>query len=86
MTQDGLEEKIDRLTTMMSKLTSKYNGLINSSHLIYSKVKEENRREMSMTDVIMIREIIKIGIDQTMEIEEFHLVVEYSVDKIIEID
>ena len=31
----------------------------------------------------MIREIIKIGIDQTVEIE-FHLVVEYSVDNIID--
>ena len=37
-----------------------------------------------MTDAIMIREMIKIGIHQIVEIGEFHLVVEYSVDKIKE--
>ena len=37
---------------------------INSSNLRYFKVKEEHRKEIPMTDVIMIREIIKIGIDQ----------------------
>ena len=36
-----------------------------------------------MKNVITIREI---GMDQILEIEEFHLVVEYSVDKIIETD
>ena len=35
-----------------------------------------------MTNVIMIREIIKIDIDQVVEIEEFHLVIEVSLDKI----
>ena len=39
-----------------------------------------------MTNMIMIREIIRIGIDQVVEIGEFHLVVEFSMDKIIEID
>ena len=34
----------------------------------------------------MIRKMIKIGIDQIVEIEEYHLVVEYSVDKIIQTD
>ena len=34
----------------------------------------------------MIRKIIRIGIDQIAEIEEFHLVVEFSVDRAIEID
>ena len=38
---------------------------------------------MSMTDVIIIREIVKIDIDQIVEIEEFHSTVECSVDKII---
>ena len=35
---------------------------------------------------IMIREVIKIEIDQIVEIGEYHSVVEYSVDRIIEID
>ena len=34
----------------------------------------------------MIREIINIGTDQIVEIDEFHLVVEYIVVKIIETD
>ena len=37
---------------------------------------------MSITDMA---EIIKIDIDQTVEIEEFHLVIEYNVDKTIKI-
>ena len=39
-----------------------------------------------MTDVIMNRESIGIGLDQLVEIGEFHLVVGYSVGKIIETD
>ena len=39
-----------------------------------------------MTNINIIKGIIKIDIDQTVEIEEFHLVVEYSVNKIIEMD
>ena len=38
-----------------------------------------------MTNVIMIKEMIKIGIDQIVEIEEFSLVVEFSMDK-VEVD
>ena len=35
---------------------------------------------------IMIREVIKIEIDQISEIREYHSVVEYSMDRIIEKD
>ena len=58
----------------------------NSSNQRYFRIKEEDRQEISMTNIIMIREIIKIGIDQIVEIGEFHLVVEYSEDEIIETD
>ena len=34
----------------------------------------------------MIKEIIKTDTDQILEIEEFHLMVEYNMDRIIEID
>ena len=71
---------------MIIKLTTEDNGLNKQLNLRYFKVKEEDKQQMSMTDIVMIREIIKIGIDQTVEIEEFHLVVEYSVDKITETD
>ena len=49
-------------------------------------MKDKDRQEFSITDEIMIREMIKIGIDQTAQTEEFHLVVEYSVVKIIGTD
>ena len=39
-----------------------------------------------MTSIIMIKEIIRIGIDQMGEIGEFNLVVEFSMDRIIEKD
>ena len=47
-----------------------------SSSLKYIKAEEGDRQELSMTDVIMIKEIIRIGIDQIVEIEESNLVVE----------
>ena len=39
-----------------------------------------------MKYMIMVKEIIKIDIDQIVEIREFHLVVEYNTDKITETD
>ena len=83
--QDGLEEKIDRLTVMMSKLMAKDDGQINSSSLRCFKAKEEDKQEIVMTNVTTIREIIKIGIDQVVAIEEFQLVVEFGMDKITEV-
>ena len=38
-----------------------------------------------MIDTAMIKEIIKIGIDQAVEIDEYCSVEEYSIDRIIEI-
>ena len=38
-----------------------------------------------MIGVIMVKGLIKIDIDQIVEIEEYCLVVEYSMDRIIEI-
>ena len=35
-----------------------------------------------MISAFMTKEIIRTGIDQTVEIEEFHLVVEYSVNEL----
>ena len=37
-----------------------------------------------MISAIMAKETIRTGIDQTVGIEEFHLVVEYSVNEIVE--
>ena len=58
----------------------------NSLNLRYNKVREEDRQGISMINVIMTKETNKIGLDQTVEIGEFHLVVGYNVDQIREID
>ena len=39
-----------------------------------------------MISTTMTKETIRTGIDEKVEIENFHLVVEYSVDEITEID
>ena len=53
---------------------------ISSSNLRYFRVREEDRQGISMTNVT---EIIKVDIDQMVEIGEFHLMVEYNANKII---
>ena len=58
----------------------------NSSSPRYIKVKGEDTVEISMTSIIMIKEIIRIGIDQIAEIGEFNLVVEFNMDIIIEVE
>ena len=60
-------------------------GKISSLSLKYIRVREEERQEIFTTDVAMMRDIIKIGIDQIMEIGEYHSVEEYNTDRIIEI-
>ena len=67
---------------MMSKLTVQDDQQNKHLSLRYTKVREEDRQEISMTDVT---EIIKIDIDQIAEIGEFHLVIEYTVDRITQI-
>ena len=58
----------------------------NSFNLSSFKAKEEDKSKISMTDITMIRETVRIGIDQVVEIGELHLVVALSMDKVIEVD
>ena len=58
---------------------------LNGLSLRYIRVRDEDRQETFMIDAIMVKEIIKTDIDQVVEIEEWRLVVEYNMDKIIEI-
>ena len=81
-TKDGLEEKIDRLMTMMSILTGQDDGQNNSLNLRYFKVREEDRQGISMANVIMARETIREDLDQIAETEVICLVVGYNVDEI----
>ena len=47
----------------------------------YIKAKEGDRVEFFMTDIISIREVIKIGTNQITEIVEFNLVDQAEVDQ-----
>ena len=81
-TKDSLEEKIDRLMIMISKLTAQHDE---HNKQFKPKTYEGKRRGQMrhfMINVVMVREIIRIDIDQTVGIEEFHLVVGYYVDEI----
>ena len=89
-TQDGLKEKIDRLMSMMCKLTAQDHDSVKQfkPKIYQSKRRQERdnqRQETFMIDAIMVKEIIKTDIDQIVETEEFSLVVKYNMDKIIEI-
>ena len=64
---------------MMSKLAADDEGTNKQLNLRYFKAKEEAKQEISLTNVIVAKEIIRIGIDQVVEIGEFHI------DKIIEV-
>ena len=54
---------------------------IHNSNLRFIKAKEGDRVDIFMTHVIMTGEIIKIGIDETAETEEFNLVDKVEVDQ-----
>ena len=84
--QDRLEEKIDRLTVMMSKLMA-YNDGTNKQF----KLKKFQSKKRGQTRSFYDKSKNNLrnyqnSMDQVMKIEEFHLVVEFSMDKITEID
>ena len=84
-TQDSLDEKIDRLMSMMRKLTAQDDDQNKQFKPKYIKAKEGERQEISMI-AAMVREIIKIDIGQIVETGEYHSVVEYKMDRIIVTD
>ena len=57
---------------------------INSLNLKYINENRKDNQEIIMIEIIMIKDIIKIDIDQIVEIEGHHTEVEASMDKIIE--
>ena len=84
--QYSLDDKVDRLTLMMSKLTAQDDNQNKQfKSMIYQRNKE-NKQEISIIEIVMIREIIKIDIGLIVEIGEHHIEVEISMDKIIEED
>ena len=69
----------------MSKLTTQDESQMSSLSLRYFRVRGEDRQENFMVNIIMIKEIVKVDIDQIVEIGEYHSVIEYNMGKIIEI-
>ena len=78
-TQDRLDNKIDKLTSVKSKLTAQSSSQIGSLNPKFIEAKGEDKQE-----IIMIRANIKIDTSKIIEIEECHIEVELSMDKIIE--
>ena len=66
---------------MMSKLASQDDEQDNNLTLKYIKARERADENFFMISIIITRETIRIDIDPTVGIEEFHLVVRYNVDK-----
>ena len=65
----------------MSQLTTKDEGQIKDLNLRYIRVKGEDKQEIPM-----IKETIRICTGQRVEIEEYNLVVEFNMDRIIKVD
>ena len=79
-TQDSLDEKIDRLESMVSKLTAQ-----DDDQNKKFKPKIYTPTQFFMITA-MVRKIIKIDIDQIVEIGEYDLVAEYNMDRTVEKD
>ena len=84
-TQNSLDEKIDRPTSLMSKLTAEDDDQIKQFKPKIYQSKGEDRQEIS-TIAAMVREITKIDIGQIVETGEYCSVAEYNMDRIIETD
>ena len=84
--QHGLEDKIERLMVMMNQLTTKDEGLNKQIKPKIYQGRRDDRVKNFMIDIFMIREVIKIDIDQKVKIEGFNLVAEHNMDRITEVD
>ena len=85
-TQDGLEDKIDRLTVMVSKLAPNNGG---TNKQFNPQIYQRKRRGLTRNFYDKHnydQRNYQNGIDQIVEIEKSNLVVEFSMDKIIEVD
>ena len=76
-TQDRIYDKLDKMTSMMSKLTAQGSSQNRLFKPMFTKVKEEDKLD------IMLKIDIKIGTDQTVEIGACHIEVELNIDKTI---
>ena len=79
--KDRLDDKVDNLPPMMSKLTAQ-----DSNNIKPFKPKTYQGKRRGKTRIIMIRVIIRIETDHIVEIGECHLGVEVNADRFIEED
>ena len=70
--QDGLEDRIDRLTVMMSELTTKDKGLNKQFKPKIYQGRGRGQSRIFKMGAIIISEVVKIGIDQIVETGEFN--------------
>ena len=77
--QDRLDDKIDKVTSMISKLTAQGS---NQNKPFKPKIYQGKGR--GQKGIIMIKAIIRIDTDQIVEIGECHLGIELNMDRIIE--
>ena len=84
-TRNNLHEKIDRFTSMMSKLTAQDDDQVKQFKPKYIKVKGVNRQGNFMIN-IMVREIFKMDTGQIVKIGEYCSVAEYNMARIVETD
>ena len=78
-TQDWLDDTLDKITSMMTKLTAPGSS---QNRVFKPKIYQEKRRGQVRNHYNQID--TKIGIDQTVTIGDWHIEVELSEDKIIE--
>ena len=85
-TKDSLEAKIDRLMTMMSRLSDQDD----EQHKQFKPKVYQGKRRGQIRNFYNKHnhdeKMIRIDEDQTVEIDFFHLVVGYNVDEITELD
>ena len=70
---------LDKITSMMSKLTAQ--GIVRTDHLNLKFINEKGEDKL---EIIIMKIDTKVGIDQTVVIGECHIEVELSMHKIIE--
>ena len=74
-----LDDKLDKIKLMVSKLTAQ--AIVKIGHLNQRFIKAKGEDKL---EIIMIKIDIKIDTDQTVEIGECHIEVESGLDKTIE--
>ena len=85
-TQDNLDEMIDRLTSMMSKLTAHNDDQNKQFKPEIDQRKRRGWKRNFYDQNYWLKKLSKTDIGQIVEVGEYHSVVEHNMDRIIETD